>query len=78
MLKHAESVALFVNDAVAAAKWCAEIFGVEVHFGNPHFAFVRGPGVVVGFYPANRNVPVALVALRPIGKSKTSMRPRRS
>ena len=53
MLKHIESVILFVPSVIAAAKWYAEIFGAEVQFENPLFAFVRGPGVVVGFHPAD-------------------------
>ena len=57
MLKRVESVILFVHDVVAAAKWYAEIFGVEVQFENPRFAFVRGPGVVVGFHPADEKYP---------------------
>ena len=57
MLKHVESVVLFVCDVVAAAKWYAEIFGAEDQFENPLFAFVRGPGVVVGFHPADEECP---------------------
>jgi predicted enzyme related to lactoylglutathione lyase len=57
MLKHVESVVLFVHDVVAAAKWYADIFSVEVQFENPHFAFVRGPDVVVGFHPADEKCP---------------------
>ena len=57
VLKRVESVVLFVHDVVAAAKWYAEIFDVEVQFENPLFAFVRGPGVVVGFHPADEKYP---------------------
>ena len=57
MLKRIDSVVLFVHDVAAAAKWYAEIFGVEVQFENPLFAFVRGPGVVVGFHPADGKCP---------------------
>ena len=57
MLKRVESVVLFVHDVVAAAKWYADVFGVEVQFENPLFAFVRGHGVVVGFHPADEKCP---------------------
>ena len=30
---------------------------MEVQFENPLFAFVRGPGVVVGFHPADKKCP---------------------
>ena len=55
----------------------AEIFGVEVQFENPLFAFVRGPGVVVGFHPADEKYPGGIggtSARRHIGRSRTSMR----
>ena len=57
MLKRVESLVLFVPDVVAAANWYAEIFGAEVQFENPLFAFVRAPGVVVGFHPADDKCP---------------------
>ena len=56
-MKRVESVVIFVHDVAAAAKWYAEIFGVEVQFENPLFAFVQGPGVVVGFHPADEKCP---------------------
>ena len=57
MLKRVESLVLFVPNVVAAAHWYAEIFGAEVQFENPLFAFVRAPGVVVGFHPADEKCP---------------------
>ena len=57
MLKRVESLILFVPDVATAARWYAEIFGADVQFENPLFAFVRGPGVVVGFHPADDKCP---------------------
>jgi predicted enzyme related to lactoylglutathione lyase len=57
MLKRVESLVLFVPDVLGAAKWYAEVFGAEVQFENPLFAFVRGPGVVIGFHPADDKCP---------------------
>ena len=57
MLKRVESLVLFVPDIVAAANWYAEVFGTEVQYENPLFAFVRGPGVVVGLHPADDKCP---------------------
>lgn len=57
MLKRVESLVLFVPNVVAAANWYAEIFGAEVYFENPLFAFVRGPGAVIGFHPADDKCP---------------------
>lgn len=57
MLKHLESVVLFVPDVEAAANWYAEIFHADVHHENLHYAFVRTPGVLLGFHPADRKCP---------------------
>lgn len=57
MLKHIESVVLFVADINAAATWYAELFGAEVGWENPQFAFVKAAGLVVGFHPADTKCP---------------------
>jgi uncharacterized protein len=57
MLKYVESIVLFVPDIDAAARWYAEILGAEVGHENPLFAFVRGPGITMGFHPADSKCP---------------------
>ena len=57
MLNRVESVVFFVRDVVGAANWYAGIFGSEIQFENPMFAFVRGPGLVLGFHPADDKCP---------------------
>src|SRR5687767_1620327 len=57
MLRFVESVVLFVPDVGAAAAWYAELFGSEVAWENPDFAFVKAAGVVVGFHPADIKCP---------------------
>jgi predicted enzyme related to lactoylglutathione lyase len=57
MLKHIESVILFVPDVDAAASWYAEIFGTTVQHENPKYAFIQAPGVLVGFHPADAKCP---------------------
>jgi predicted enzyme related to lactoylglutathione lyase len=57
MLKHVESIVLFVPDVAAAAKWYAEIFCSEIGWENPQYAFVRAPGVTIGFHPADPKCP---------------------
>jgi len=57
MLKHIESVVLFVPDINAAASWYAEIFGTAVQHENPKYAFIQAPGVLVGFHPADVKCP---------------------
>ena len=57
MLKHVESIVLFVPDVAAAARWYAEIFGSEIGWDNPQYAFVRAAGVTIGFHPADRKCP---------------------
>ena len=57
MFKSVESVLLFVPDIAAAAHWYAGIFGAEVEYENPAFAFIRAPGVIVGFHPADAKCP---------------------
>jgi len=52
-----ESVVLFVPDVDAAAAWYAALFGASVQHENPQYAFVRGPGVLVGFHPADAKCP---------------------
>lgn len=57
MFKAVESVVLFVADIEAAASWYAELLGAEVEHENPQYAYVRGPGVTVGFHPADAKCP---------------------
>jgi predicted enzyme related to lactoylglutathione lyase len=57
MLKHIESVVLFVADIGSAAAWYAEIFGTEVGWENPRYAYIRAPGLVIGFHPADSKCP---------------------
>lgn len=57
MLKHLESVVLFVPDIDAAAQWYAEIFGAQVEHENAQYAFIRTPGVLLGFHPVDSKCP---------------------
>ena len=57
MLKHLESVVLFVADIGLASAWYAEIFQSEVAWENPRFAYVKAPGLVIGFHPADSKCP---------------------
>jgi predicted enzyme related to lactoylglutathione lyase len=57
MLKAVESVLLFVHDIESAARWYAALFGTEVEHENPSFAFIRAPGVIIGFHPADAKCP---------------------
>lgn len=57
MLKHLESIVLFVADIGAAASWYGEILGAEVGWENPAFAYVKAPGLVIGFHPADAKCP---------------------
>lgn len=57
MLKAVESVIFFVSDIHTAAAWYAALLGSQVQYENPHYAFVRGPGVLLGFHPADEKSP---------------------
>ena len=57
MLKFVESVVLFVADIHAAARWYAELFASTVQYENPQYAFVRVPGLTLGFHPADAKCP---------------------
>ncbi len=57
MLKHIESVVLFVHDIDAAATWYAEIFSTTVRHENPKYAFIQAPGLLIGFHPADVKCP---------------------
>ena len=57
MLKHVESMVLFVPDVAAAARWYADLFGVEIRWENPQYAFIGAPGVTIGFHPADAKCP---------------------
>ncbi len=53
MFKAIESVVFFVPDIDAAAAWYAELLCAEIEHENSEYAFVRGPGVLIGFHPAD-------------------------
>ena len=57
VLKRVESVVLFVHDIAAAARWYAQLFGCEIGWENANYAFVRAPGVIIGFHPADAKCP---------------------
>jgi predicted enzyme related to lactoylglutathione lyase len=57
MFRHLESVVFFVADIDAAAAWYAALLGSTVEHENPQYAFVRGPGLVLGFHPADSKCP---------------------
>ena len=57
ILKHVESIVLFVPDIEAAANWYAEIFGTTVRHENPKYAFIQAPGLIIGFHPADAKCP---------------------
>jgi uncharacterized protein len=60
MLKAIESVVFFVNDIHAAARWYADLFAIahdRIEYENPNYAFVRAPGSLVGFHPADKKCP---------------------
>ncbi|WP_312529696.1 VOC family protein [Comamonas sp.] len=57
MFKKLESVVLFVADIDAAAAWYEKLLGTEVQQENAHYAFVQGPGLLIGFHPADRKCP---------------------
>ena len=57
MLKFIESIVLFVPDINAAAAWYAEVFGTEVTWENPQYAFIRAAGVLIGFHPSDSKCP---------------------
>jgi predicted enzyme related to lactoylglutathione lyase/GNAT superfamily N-acetyltransferase len=57
LLRHVQSVVLFVPDIDAAAAWYAALLGSTVEYENPKFAYVRGAGTVVGFHPADGKCP---------------------
>lgn len=57
MLQAIESVIFFVPDIHAAAAWYAALLGTQVQYENPHYAFVSGPVVLLGFHPADEKSP---------------------
>jgi predicted enzyme related to lactoylglutathione lyase len=57
LLNRIETVLLFVQDINAAANWYAKLLDVEVRHENLKYAFVRGPGVLIGFHPADSKCP---------------------
>jgi predicted enzyme related to lactoylglutathione lyase len=57
LFRQIESVIFFVPDIDAAAAWYAELLGQPVQHENPLFAYVQGPGLVLGFHPADSKCP---------------------
>lgn len=57
MLKHLESIVLFVPDIEAAAAWYAEVFQVPVQHENPQYAFIKASGCLLGFHPLDSKCP---------------------
>lgn len=57
LLQAVDTVVLFVPDIEKAAKWYATLFDVEVEYENPKFAFIRAPGAIIGFHPADAKCP---------------------
>ena len=57
LLRHIESVVLFVPSIETAARWYAELFSSSVEYENAQFAFVRAGGTVIGFHPADAKCP---------------------
>jgi predicted enzyme related to lactoylglutathione lyase len=57
LLQTVDTVVQFVPDIERAAKWYATLFEVEVEYENPSFAFIRAPGVTIGFHPADAKCP---------------------
>jgi predicted enzyme related to lactoylglutathione lyase len=57
LFKKLESVVLFVADIDAAAAWYAQLLGTEVQHENAHYAFVQGPGLLIGFHPTDGKCP---------------------
>lgn len=53
MLTQIESVLLFVQDIHAAAKWYGDILSLKVEYENEHYAFIKGPQIILGFHPAD-------------------------
>jgi predicted enzyme related to lactoylglutathione lyase len=60
LLNRIETVLLFVQDINAAANWYARLLDVEVRHENLKYAFIRGPGVLIGFHLADSKCPGGL------------------
>lgn len=57
LLRAIDTVVLFVPDIDAAAQWYAALFDVDLEYENPKFAFIRAPGAIIGFHPADAKCP---------------------
>ncbi|MGL4232127.1 MAG: VOC family protein [Casimicrobium sp.] len=60
MLKTVESIIFFVNDIRVAANWYADLFAIahdRIEYENANYAFIRTPGVLIGFHPADSKCP---------------------
>ncbi len=60
MFKAIESIVFFVNDIHAAARWYADLLAIahaEIEYENANFAFIRAPGGLIGFHPADAKCP---------------------
>jgi uncharacterized protein len=60
ILKTIESMVFFVNDIHAAARWYADLFAIahhQIEYENENYAFIRAPGVLIGFHPIDEKSP---------------------
>jgi predicted enzyme related to lactoylglutathione lyase len=57
LFKRIEAILLFVRDIDGAANWYAKLFDVEVQYENPMYAFIKGPGIFIGFHPIDVKCP---------------------
>lgn len=54
MLKKFDSTVYFVEDIHCAAKWYADIVGVEVKYENEMYAYIETGDFKIGFHPEDR------------------------
>jgi uncharacterized protein len=60
MFKAIESIVFFVDDIHAAARWYADLFAiahVQIEYENANYAFIRAPGLLIGFHPIDEKNP---------------------
>ncbi|MDH1622137.1 hypothetical protein N5F07_13270 [Pseudomonas chengduensis] len=54
MLKKFDSTVYFVEDIHSAAKWYADLVGVEVKYENEMYAYIETGDIKIGFHPEDR------------------------
>ena len=57
LFQQLESIVFFVSDIDAAASWYADLFQTDIHRENSQYAFIRGPGCLLGFHPLDSKCP---------------------